>query len=210
MEANTETIIKYFEAIDVVRRSRGLAYEATDFGEDSDDTGMFAGSSLRHLYPGLARLVAEGAIQPGFFSDAGCGDGRVLALVSEAFKIQALGIEGDPRFLGYTDQNIAALRGQGLLNGCSIGTVLGNFNEDAAYIAAGVDFRDISAHYHYVNVPSYRFLAKRIAEKSKPGTLYLLNDSTHSQEQFDRLKLSMILVLKKDNPKLYMHVYRKV
>src|SRR3989344_5780397 len=50
--------------------------------------GMFVPSSLTHLYAGFQHLINTGAIdQQGLLLDAGCGDGRVLALLAGVFNI---------------------------------------------------------------------------------------------------------------------------
>lgn len=170
--------------------------------------GCLVVSSLNLLQTGLQHFIQTGLINTkNLFCDAGCGDGRVVALAARIYQIPSIGIESDPEIVKIAKRKIYQLKEQGKIEAKIIE---GNFVQDKTYQQAGINFREIKTFFNYVN--NQNQIAARIAQLSPKGTVFLLYDSDPIPEDFTGLEFNETKRL--DDEKLcgapyYLHAYKK-
>lgn len=214
-DSTFQALKEYFDAVEEREKSRNGHRMVTE-------VGIFSPSSLIHINLAIRLLIDTGMIDPSrLFLDAGCGDGRVVALTAGVYRIPSIGVEYDGELADSAKKNIRNLEELSILNGTPVRIVRGLFESDMTYSDEGVRFEDISTVFNYID--NQRRIAAKIADQSPPGTLFLFQ-STHAEE-FDGLTLECSLELFGPNrtghivhtpqeldPKLraiYLHVYRK-
>lgn len=134
--------------------------------------GVWAPSSLHHLYPVFRSLVSGGVIDTGkWFCDTGCGDMRVGASVTQAFAIPTIGVEFDAALVETAKRAVQDLRRRSILGAVPVVVAHGDFTNTAVYERAGVRFGDIGTFYNYET--RVEDLARKIQEESPPGTVLL-------------------------------------
>ena len=103
----------------------------------------------------LARklLAKEANYQPftGPVLEAGCGDGRVAALLAQEHGIPVLGVEYDADLAAQAEDNIAHLEHRRIIPSGLVTIVQGDFALDETYKQAGVDFADIRTIVNYID-----------------------------------------------------------
>jgi len=220
MNSAAQKILNYFNKIDVITRKDGNYCKKTGVGE-------FIPSSLEHLYLGFNYLITKGIMnKSSIFCDAGCGDGRVILLISGAYKIPSFGIEYDTKVASRARSHLIRL--QRVIKGTPADIAVGDFTNDEVYNSKGIQFEAVGTFFNYVNSP--RGIAKKIVKQSPKGTLFILYDGRPKPEIFRglKLKLSFELIdnsnevivrypLSSDKPltphplpdRAFMHLYRK-
>jgi hypothetical protein len=103
--------------------------------------------------------------------DAGCGDGRIVALAS-ANGFDSLGIEGDKRICRRAERHIQTLKNREVLAPERACVVLGDFTTDEPYNNSGRRFEDFGLLFNFHN--GHRELADMVSSKSPTGTMLLL------------------------------------
>ena len=156
-------------------------------------TGVFIPSSIDIVRQTLTQLIERGIIDPTKpFLDAGCSDGRIVALAS-SLGIPAWGIESDEELVAMAKQNLINLHSLEVIKETPAFIVHGDFCSDATYTTLGTPFSNFHTIYNYDN--NYDHLAKKIAEDANPDTVYVLYSGDESSEIFSGLNLIHELVL---------------
>ncbi|MDG2070727.1 MAG: class I SAM-dependent methyltransferase [Pseudomonadales bacterium] len=151
------------------------------------NTGVFIPSSIDIVRQAFRHLI-EGEImdplQP--FLDAGCGDGRIVALAT-SLGIPAWGIESDEELVALSKQNLINLRKLAVLNSTPARIHRGNFAAAATYQILDKSFSEFGTVYNYTN--NHEQVGEMIARHSPPGTLYILYSGDEQTEEFPGLTL---------------------
>jgi len=154
--------------------------------------GSFVPSSAICVNSALKQLIEEGDIDDkGLFLDAGCGDGRIIALTAGIFNIPSLGVEFDAEVSGIAEKSIDDLSTILDFKKENAVVIKGDFTEDNTYEKAGIRFEDIKTVFNYIN--NSKDIAKKIAEQSPEGTVFLLLDTCFIPMEFPGLKLEKSL-----------------
>jgi hypothetical protein len=172
--------------------------------------GCFIVSSLNLVQQGLQHFIDIGLIDTkGIFCDAGCGDGRVVALTAGVHQIHSIGIESDSETVILAKQKIGHLKE--IRKICAPAKIIeGNFVRDETYSLAQIDFKEIKTFFNYVN--NEKQIAAKIAQHSLPGTIFLLYDSESTPKSFSGLKFIETKILNRidlSGASYYLHAYRK-
>jgi len=139
--------------------------------------------------------------------DAGCGDGRVVALLAGVFQLPAHGIEYDPALCQRARQNLERLSAR--LPGLSSRTILcGDFTDDHVYRQGGLPFHRFGTVFNYAN--NHSQIAAKIAFESPPGTRFLLYYPSRHVEPLPGLEWTHSIPCAPDKPNTtHVHVYVK-
>ena len=149
------------------------------------DTGIFIPSSLDIIRQAFIHLLSKDIIdldKP--FLDAGCGDGRIVALAS-SMGIASWGIESDEELTALAKHNLINLRALGVIKETTAMIHRGNFCDNKTYQDMNIEFTDFGTIYNYDN--NHENLAKKIAKDAKPKTIYLLYSGDEVKEDFSGL-----------------------
>lgn len=166
MNTSFEVLKAYFDLVNVRDYDRSGPYRATAVGQ-------FVPSPLPNLHVALNYLLELGLIpSSGLFLDAGCGDGRVVALTALVHGIPTLGVEYDDDLLERAEYHVARLKGMGL-QGAPVVLAPGDFTDDDTYRRVGRRFEEIPTVFNYIN--NERALAAKVVQQSPPGTTFLLS-----------------------------------
>ncbi len=134
--------------------------------------GLFVPSNLEVMHEAMRILFEKKRINTqGYFSDAGCGDGRVISLLSSEWNLPSIGTEGDLKKADDAEGHIMTLDSLRFFRTAPIVT-RGDFASDHTYTACGVKFKDISTFFNYIN--NVGRLTEKIARDSIPGTVFVL------------------------------------
>ncbi len=147
----------------------------------------------------IRHLSALGILDPQktIFADLGCGDGRVNLLLSYFVRL-SIGIEIDSEILGeYRPRRTEVLstleREGGLLPPDNIflfrGSSLDGQTFDRVREATGKDFQQVDLFYTYITL--HDLFAELIAEKGRPGALYLVYGFNRVLPRYDGLELAI-------------------
>jgi len=207
----TTLLDTYYEVI-----SKDPAYRFPMGYVKETQTGVFIPSSIDIVRQTLTQLIEKKIIDPTKpFLDAGCGDGRIVALAS-SLGIPAWGIESDEELGAMAKQNLINLHSLEVIKDTPAFIVHGDFCSDATYKVLGSPFSDFRTIYNYDN--NYDLLAKKIAEDANPATVYVLYSGDESSENFMGLNLIDELVLNDQSGRphvdleltqAYVRIYRK-
>ena len=78
-------------------------------GEPTID-GVFITSSVKLVVQALRYFIKKGVVDTTkWFCDAGCGDGRIVALTAAEFQIPSLGVESDPKVYQKAEEHLFEL-----------------------------------------------------------------------------------------------------
>lgn len=152
---------------------------------------------LGRLLPCLDSLVQRKMLIPGKsrFLDMGCGDGRVNVLCSYLTEI-SVGVELDDFTLDDSvplrDELQAILDDQGLSRiPDNIHLFCGDSTSESIHRAirakVGLDLEDFDVFYTYLN--SHEVFAELVAERGKPGSVYLVYGMNRVFPRYEGLKL---------------------
>lgn len=187
-------------------RERGV-YTITALGE-------FIPSSLHMVDAAICEFMRLGLLDPTApFLDAGCGDGRIVALLAAVHGIPATGVEYDEDLFARATEHLIGLRRAGFENTAPMTLALGDFIEDATYLEAGLKFEAFGAVFNYIN--NHLQIAQKIARQSPSGTRFLLYYPSSQPERLDGLILEHSFVDKRiSSPvdpcqRTGIHLYRK-
>jgi hypothetical protein len=174
--------------------------------------GAFSPISIEHLNPVLRDLVGDGTIvDSGLFSDAGCGDSRIIALMSGVYGIPSFGVECDEDLVAESRNNLDTLRQVRVIDGTYADVVCGDFSCEEVYSGAGVAFSGISTFFNYYDNP--RLIADMIDTLSPRGTVFLFVSPTKAKINFSGLRFERSIKLYSENREGgdwgYLHVSRK-
>jgi len=166
MYDNNFTLIQnYFDALDKAEGPRGGPYKRTEVGQ-------FVPSPLLHLRAAFSHMLSLGEIdESSRFLDAGCGDGRVLALISGMHPIKSLGVEYDLEMANRSSRNLDRLTGLGA-DLASAEVIHGDFMDDETYSKHGVRFQEFDVVFNYIN--NQRDIAAKVFNESPSGTAFWL------------------------------------
>ena len=146
------------------------------------DSGVFVPSSLNKIHQAVIHLIDSGIIDKNKpFLDAGCGDGRIVALAS-SMGIPAWGLESDEELVALAKHNLINLRALGVIKESDAIIHCGNFCDDKSYSNMDRQFSDFGTIYNYDN--NAGLLANKIAKEAKPKTVYLLYSGDEIKEEF--------------------------
>lgn len=165
MTNNFNLIKNYFDASDKIEGLRGGPYKRTEVGQ-------FVPSPLLHLDAAVNHLMSLGEIgSSSKFLDAGCGDARVLAVISGAHGIESVGVEYDEEMAGKSSYNLEQLEELGVMQ-APWKIIHGDFMDDATYVESGVSFQQFDVVFNYIN--NQRDIAVKVFEDSPAGTAFWL------------------------------------
>lgn len=182
MQEIQTTLNTYYE---VISKDPKFRFEMGYVKETS--TGVFIPSSIDIVRQALTQLIEKETIDPeALFLDAGCGDGRIVALAS-SLGISAWGIESDEELVALSKQNLINLRKLAVLNDTPAFIYRGNFAADATYQSLGRSFSEFGTVYNYTN--NHELVGTMIAQHSRPGTRYILYSGDEQREEFPGLNL---------------------
>jgi hypothetical protein len=185
--------------------------------------GQFVPSNLTHIDSGLKLAISGGYIDiSGYFLDAGCGDGRIIALASGKYDLDSIGIECDHKLAKKAEKHISYLRKNKILNGIPVKIIKGDFTEESTYEEAGIDFKDIKTFYNYIN--NDHQIAEKIAKQSPKDTTLLVYTFAGHPESFPGLEVVQSFMLDDPCPNIkglpeewpghdkiaLLHIYKKV
>ncbi len=191
MNLKFDTLKSYFDMLDY---HKDYAY--------LNEIGSFIPSSLQHINTALEHIINVGMIDPTkLFLDAGCGDGRIVALTGGVHGIPSIGIEYDPLIFQQAKQHLKQW------SNSHIKIVCGDFEKDATYHKIGVHFEEIATIFNYIN--NVTTIATKIARQSPIGTCFLLYDSRAIAQSFSELRLIENITLSDESGVGYLHVYKK-
>lgn len=146
------------------------------------NSGVFIPSSLNIIHQAFIHLIGTGVIDKDEpFLDAGCGDGRIVALAS-SMGISAWGIESDEELAALAKHNLINLASLGVIKESAAMIYQGNFCNRKAYCVMDIKFSDFGTIYNYDN--NADLLANKIVEEAKPKTVYLLYSGDEIKEVF--------------------------
>ena len=146
------------------------------------DSGVFIPSSLNIIHQAFIHLIGTGVIVKAKpFLDAGCGEGRIVALAS-SMGISAWGIESDEELAALAKHNLINLASLGVIKKSDALIYQGNFCNRKAYRVMDIKFSDFGTIYNYDN--NADLLASKIVEEAKPETVYLLYSGDEIKEDF--------------------------
>ena len=164
-DSNFNLIKNYFDKLDEAEGPRGGPYKRTDVGQ-------FVPSPLLHLEAAFSHMLSLGEIGVSSnFLDAGCGDGRVLALISGMHSIKSFGVEYDSEMATRSAGNLANLADLGATLAPSE-VIHGDFMDDETYVKIGITFQQFDVVFNYIN--NQRDIAMKVFEESPPGTAFWL------------------------------------
>jgi len=187
---NFDLIKNYFDASDKAEGLRGGPYKRTEVGQ-------FVPSPLLHLDAAFAHLISLGEIRSGSkFLDAGCGDARVLAVISGTYAIESVGVEYDEEMAGKSAYNMKQLAELGVMQ-ARWKIIQGDFMDDKTYAESGVSFRQFDVVFNYIN--NQRDIAAKVFEDSPSGTAFWLLGAFPVQG-FQGLQLERNLELIQEDP----------
>ena len=144
--------------------------------------GAFITSNLELINQGLTYFLKKRIINPNkWFCDAGCGDGRIVALTANQHNIPSLGIESDPEVYKKAESHLYQLHKN---KSFKVPAILsyGNFMLDETYQKQNLKFQDISTFFNYIN--NHEKLAAKINQQSHSGTTLLIYDSESTPKEF--------------------------
>jgi hypothetical protein len=134
--------------------------------------GLWHATPLRVAWEATRRLATRARGERRLTLDAGMGDGRLLAawLATGAGSGRALGVECDAGLFRVASVRLGRL---GLLDSPGVAAILGDYERDSSYAAAGVTLRDVDLVLNYPDGNEAR-LARLVAERCAPGALLCL------------------------------------
>jgi hypothetical protein len=160
-----DVLQEYFAHHDDLSYAHGGSYKKTAMGQ-------FVPSPLRHIRAALDYLVKIGVVNSsGLFLDAGCGDGRIVALTAFIYKIPSIGVEYDIELALQSEQHLSYLKQLGLM-GAPVEIIRGDFVQDLTYRKADRNFEDFTIVFNYIN--NEQSIAEKIAAQSLGATKFLL------------------------------------
>lgn len=175
--ANLELLETYYEVI-----SRKLLDKFSMGYTKETNSGVFVPSSLNIIHQAFIHLIDTGVIDKNKpFLDAGCGDGRIVALAS-SLGIPAWGLESDEELVALAKHNLINLKALGVIKESAAIIHRGNFCDDKSYTNIDHQFSDFGTIYNYDN--NAGLLASKIAKEAKPKTVYLLYSGDEIKEEF--------------------------
>ena len=175
--ANLELLETYYEVI-----SRKLLDKFSMGYIKETNSGVFVPSSLNIIHQAFIHLIDTGVIDKNKpFLDAGCGDGRIVALAS-SLGIPAWGLESDEELVALAKHNLINLKALGVIKESAAIIHRGNFCDDKSYTNIDHQFSDFGTIYNYDN--NAGLLASKIAKEAKPKTVYLLYSGDEIKEEF--------------------------
>ena len=178
----------YYEVI-----SKDPAYRFPMGYVKETETGVFIPSSIDIARQALTTLVDRNIIDPTVpFLDAGCGDGRIVALAS-SMGIPAWGVESDEELIAIAKQNLINLHSLEVIKNTPAFIIQGDFCNNTTYQTLGTSFSDFGTIYNYDN--NYDLLAQKIAGEANPNAIYVLYSGDESTESFSGLVLIEELIL---------------
>ena len=161
------------------------------------DTGVFIPSSLNIIRKAFTYLIAKGVIdQNKPLLDAGCGDGRIVALAS-SMGISAWGIESDEELTALAKHNLINLRAMRVIGESQAIIHHGDFCDSKTYKKLDMEFSDFGTVYNYYN--NAGSLANKIVREAKPRTIFILYSGDEVKEKFCGLILLHELNLVNDS-----------
>ncbi len=130
-------------------------------------------SSIPFVFRVVRDLITSGAIDASRpFLDAGCGDGRIIALMTLVFRIPAVGIEYDPVIAARARNHLDHLQCRLQGSDCIHRIFCGDFMDSRLYDRNGVPFSSFATLFNYAN--NHLDIARKVAAESPPGTRFLL------------------------------------
>ena len=172
--------------------------------------GAFITSSIEMVNQGLKYFIGKGTIDTNqWFCDAGCGDGRVLALTAGQHKIPSLGIESDPSVYKIAENHLYRLHKKKFFQ-APAKLSRGNFMVNETYQQQGLAFTDIVTFFNYINNQDQ--LAAKINQQSPHGTILIIYDSDSVPKQFPGLKFLETKKVPEGweiSADYYFHAYKK-
>ena len=200
MSQHLQQLVSFFAEVEDQEKREGLYGRLTSIGQP------FVASNLRLVAAGLGELKLSGWLDGSrVFCDAGCADGRVVALASACFGIPALGIEYDHRLVTIGQRNIGRLQALGMIGKVPLSIVEGNFCKDETY--GPVKFREVATFYCFES--NCCCLAKRIVEHSPKGTLFVYYTQNAKAHFTGLLQLRTIPLRTSFSQFYYMHAFIK-
>lgn len=156
------------------------------------NTDFFIQSDIIQLHKGLNELLNKKLISKGLFLDAGCGDGRVIAITT-MLGIPSIGVEYDHKLASIASEKIKKLGLNAIIK-------QGNFVNDEIYNCVG-GFNKIKTVFNYFSG------LELIAEKLTKDQTFILYTT---QKEAYPLKLEHITTIELNKATTtYLHVYKK-
>jgi hypothetical protein len=160
--------------------SDGYRRLAEVYSQDADDgaplritpRGLWHATPLPVAWEAVRCLAARGCGERRLALDAGMGDGRLVAawLTTGPGSKRTLGVECDAGLFRTASARLGRL---GLLDSPRVTAVLGDYERDESYAAAGATARDVDLVLNYPDGNEER-LARLVAERCAPGALLCL------------------------------------
>jgi SAM-dependent methyltransferase len=155
--------------------------------------GELIASSLQLADAAVREFMRLGPLDPTTrFLDAGCGDGRIVALMAAVHGIPETGIESDEDLFALATENLIKVRRAGFEDTAPITLVPGDFIEDATQTEVDLSFEAFGVIFNYIN--SHVKIAQKIARQSPSGTRFLLCYPSLRPERLDGLLLERSFV----------------
>ena len=115
--------------------------------------GIWVPTPMKVLAAACAQLQTDGwfaRTRPGHLLDAGSGDGRVAALLSQLDPTRLVyGIEHDPRLYARAVHNLETLKPTGLTDPSRVHLIEGDYCDVATYRGARINLRDTHLVFNY-------------------------------------------------------------
>ena len=188
MQDTQTTLNTYYEVI-----SKDPKYRFEMGYVKETNTGVFIPSSIDIVRQAFSHLINSEIMDPKQpFLDAGCGDGRIVALAA-SLGIPAWGIESDEELVALSKQNLINLGKLAVLNSTPALIHRGNFAAAATYQSLDRSFNEFGTVYNYTN--NHEQIGEMIAQHSPPRTVYILYSGDEQTEEFPGLNLLEELTL---------------
>ena len=200
MEQYLQQLVSFFSRVERQEKLDGLYGRLTAIGQP------FVASDLRLVARGLGELKLCGYLDSSrVFCDAGCADGRIVALAAACFGMPALGIEYDHRLVTVGQRNIGRLQALGIIGEVPLRILEGNFCNEDTY--RSFDFRNVATFYCFES--NCCCLANKIVKDSLKGTLFVYY-TQNAEAHFGGLRRLRTIPLQTPSNQLYfMHAFMK-
>ncbi len=159
-----------------------------EYDSETGPRGIFVPSNLEHTSVALETLIERGIINPRRpFVDLSSGDGRVAIQANAVYGLMTIAIEESKALIAESIGHWQNLQG-GIVSIIPLVFVEGDFSKDATYAQAGIKFEDVGTFFNF-STKDYELIADQVADRSPPGTVFMLYSFGANKLQNPALKL---------------------
>ena len=180
---------KHYAEIDELRRKKhGMITRGTE-------KGLFVPTPLVHMTDAFSALLKDRIISKNsLFLDAGCGDGRIVALAG-MFGLKPYGIEYDDEFFSIASDSLKSMKENGMLK--EYGLAKGDFLLESSYRKLGKKFREFNIVFNFINMCNE--LAEKIHIEYEKGTVFLIYDTSSVGVKFENVSYLKTITLRDED-----------